>query len=163
MDGLTVLDLGAENGASSAPPALQEFFRGARQFFPGPPNFSPSMLCGSIFLQHFPQNDDTPQSTCACPEGFRGCKYMCWQRPPPRALQGLGRGHAHISAYAQCRYYDYIKMPWHAHTADRDVCAWPHVYIINVCLCMPVLAPAGWGPLAETAESAEAFGPAADA
>ena len=62
MVGLTFLDLGAENGASSAPPALQEFFRGARQFFPGPPNFSPSMLCGSNFLQHFPQNGDTPQS-----------------------------------------------------------------------------------------------------
>jgi hypothetical protein len=62
MVGLTFLDLGAENGASSAPPALQEFFRGARQFFPGPPNFSPSMLCGSNFLQRFLKNDDTPQS-----------------------------------------------------------------------------------------------------
>jgi hypothetical protein len=62
MVGLTFLDLGAENGASSAPPALQDFFRGARQFFPGPPNFSPSMLCGSNFLQRFLKNDDTPQS-----------------------------------------------------------------------------------------------------
>jgi hypothetical protein len=62
MVGLTFLDLGAENGASSAPPALQEFFRGARQFFPGPPNFSPSMLCGSNFLQRLLKNDDTPQS-----------------------------------------------------------------------------------------------------
>jgi hypothetical protein len=49
MVGLTFFDLGAENGASSAPPALQYFFRGARQFSPGPPNFSPSMLCGSNF------------------------------------------------------------------------------------------------------------------
>ena len=57
-----LLDLGAENGASSAPPALQEFFRGARQFPPGPPNFSPSMLCGSNVLQRFLKNDDTPQS-----------------------------------------------------------------------------------------------------
>jgi hypothetical protein len=62
MVGLTFLDLGAENGASSAPPALQEFFRGARQFFPGPPNFSPSMLCGSNFLQRFSKKGDTPQS-----------------------------------------------------------------------------------------------------
>ena len=62
MVGLTFLDLGAENGASSAPPALQDFFCGARQFFPGPPNFSPSMLCGSNFLQRFLKNDDTPQS-----------------------------------------------------------------------------------------------------
>ena len=62
MVGLTFLDLGAENGASSAPPALQEFFREARQFFPGPPNFSPSMLCGSNFLQRFSKNGDTPQS-----------------------------------------------------------------------------------------------------
>ena len=62
MVGLTFLDLGAENGASSAPPALQDFFRGARQFFPGPPNFSPSMLCGSNFLQRFSKNGDTPQS-----------------------------------------------------------------------------------------------------
>jgi hypothetical protein len=72
MVGLTFLDLGAENGASSAPPALQEFFRGARQFFPGPPNFSPSMLCGSNFLQRFLKNDDTPQST------EFGCSITIW-------------------------------------------------------------------------------------
>ena len=63
MVGLTFLDLGAKSGASRANPALQEFFRGARQFFPGPPIFSPSMLCGSTCLQHFPQNGDTPQSS----------------------------------------------------------------------------------------------------
>ena len=66
MAGLTFLDLGAINGASRAPPALQDFFRGARQFPPGPLFFSPRMPCGSIFQQHFPQNDDTrtPQSQC---------------------------------------------------------------------------------------------------
>ena len=60
------MDLGAINGASRAPPALQDFFRGARQFPPGPLFFSPRMPCGSIFQQHFPQNDDTrtPQSQC---------------------------------------------------------------------------------------------------
>ena len=72
MVGLTFLDLGAENGASSAPPALQEFFRGARQFFPGPPNFSPSMLCGSNFLQRFLKNDDTPQSIVGCDDNNLG-------------------------------------------------------------------------------------------
>ena len=41
------------------------FFRGARQFYPGPPKFYPSMLCGSIVLEHFP-NDDPPQSPFAC-------------------------------------------------------------------------------------------------
>ena len=34
MVGLTFLDLGAENGASSAPPALQDFFSRGAAFFP---------------------------------------------------------------------------------------------------------------------------------
>ena len=62
MVGLTFLDLGAENSASSAPPAAQDFFRGARQFPPGPLISPPSMLCGSNFLQRFLKNGDTPQS-----------------------------------------------------------------------------------------------------
>ena len=62
MVGLTFLDLGAENGAPSAPPAAQDFFRGARQFSPGPPISPPSMLCGSNFLQRFLKYGDTPQS-----------------------------------------------------------------------------------------------------
>ena len=74
MAGLTFLDLGAENGASSAPPALQDFFRGARHFPPGPPNFSPRIRCGSNVLQHFPPNDDTPQSGC---KSFP-CRVAVW-------------------------------------------------------------------------------------
>ena len=44
MVGLTFLDLGAGNGASGASPAMQDFFRGARQFSPGPPIFSEHAL-----------------------------------------------------------------------------------------------------------------------
>ena len=56
------MDLGAEISVSSAPPAAQDLFRGARQFPPGPLISPPSMLCGSNFLQRFFKNDDTPQS-----------------------------------------------------------------------------------------------------